>query len=79
MESIKIKIEKVLIEKGIKKQDFIVKLGMSVSGYYDMIKKNTMTLATLQEISNVLEYPVEYFLPTSDNSYLVAENAKEEP
>ncbi len=71
MEEISIKIDKLLVEKRIKKQDFLKDIGVSTSGYYDMIKKNTMSIQTLEKICKVLDKPLSYFLFNSDHKDIV--------
>ena len=68
MEEIRKKIEKILIEKGISKRDFIDKIGMSNAGYYHMYENNSMKVSVLLRIAEVLETPVLSILGSSHKS-----------
>ena len=74
MEAIKHKINTILAEKGIKKQDFLDNLGISTSTYYDMMKKNNLSVELVLKISKALNVPPTYFLIFSNK----LENTKEE-
>jgi signal transduction histidine kinase len=73
MEGIKQKINRLLLDKGIKKQDFLDNLAISTSTYYDMIKKNNLTVDLILKMSEMLEVPVTYFLSESNNMESVPE------
>ncbi len=62
------KIKKNVTNFGWTMKFFLNKLNISEQGYSYMIKKNTLKLKTLFEISEVLEVPVGYFFNDAEFS-----------
>lgn len=75
VEAIKNKIEKALIEKEISKKDFLLNIGMSAAGYWQMLESNSMKVTTLLKISEVLKLPVSYLLPSYAVDILTSEKS----
>ena len=61
-------IHEILRERGIMLKDFAQALGMSPNGVKQMIKRNSTKIQTLEQIADVLHYPVEYFLHGTNRS-----------
>lgn len=55
------KIENLRTIKKISQTDFAKKIGMTQTGYSQMIKNNDLKVSTLQKIAEILEKPVSYF------------------
>ncbi len=55
-------INEILRERGIILKDFAQALGMSPNGVKQMIKRNSTKIQTLEQIADILQYPVEFFL-----------------
>ena len=66
MGDLRLKIDMILLEKRIKKKDFFNLLDMSVSSYYDAIKKNNISVELIIKIADVLKVPVSYFVENSN-------------
>ena len=66
MGDLRLKIDMILLEKRIKKKDFLNLLDMSVSSYYDAIKKNNISVELIIKIADVLKVPVSYFVENSN-------------
>jgi DNA-binding Xre family transcriptional regulator len=79
MEAIKHKINKVLAEKGIKKQDFLNSVGISTSTFYDMIKKNNLSVDLIFKMSKALNVPTTFFFTDSNNLESTKEESRVSP
>jgi transcriptional regulator with XRE-family HTH domain len=60
------KIENTRKNRNFKKMDFYAAIGMTGTGYADMVKNNSMKIAILEKIANVLNVPVSYFFSAEE-------------
>lgn len=61
MVNLETKIKKILKQKQINVDFLATNIGMTKQNIYNIFKKNTITVATLEKISNFLGIPVSYF------------------
>jgi len=59
---IKIRVKKILSEKGWSMKELLQKIDVSEQGFAYMLKNETMKVTTLLKIAELLDVPVSYFL-----------------
>lgn len=55
------KIEEIRKEKNISKTEFYKAIGMSTTGFLQMVENNSMKITTLEKIAEVLNVPISIF------------------
>lgn len=60
------KLKLAIKQRGFTEKAFADKLGITQNGFRAMVNNHTMSIKTLEKISEILEVPMTYFFDDSD-------------